>query len=289
MFKEETISLDRYAICGILTYGQASGRPAVVMFSAGLVHRVGPNRLHTKLARSLAQSGFSVFRVDFNGQGDSLQQADPGVMNEAHFLARILDTLEKKLKVNRFILAGLCSGADTAYRCSLADGRVTGLVMINGSGLTGRETETLYPMAEEQIRQRYYKKAVFDLQKWKKMVRGRSGLFKGGNLMRLVTGSRRPVKAALPSRPDPYRAVVEKGVSTLIILSEGSIAYDLLRILYPRGVHPPVSYQLLPDTDHIITPIRAQHSLIEKINTWMDIQFPMIDSKQSGSHEAAIQ
>lgn len=289
MFKEETISLDRSAICGILTYGQVLGRPPVVLFSAGLVHRVGPNRLYVKLARSLAQSGSSVFRVDFNGQGDSLQQADLAVTNEAHFLAQILDALEKKLKVNRFILAGLCSGADTAYRFSLADQRVTGLIMINGSGLTDREEEALYPVAEAQIRQRYYKKAVFDLQKWKKMVKGRSRLFKAGNLMRLLTGFHMPIKAALPSRPAPYQAVVEKGISTLIIISEGSIAYDLFRILYPRGVHPPISYHLLPDTDHIITPIRAQRSLIEKISTWMDLQFPMIDSKQPGSHETAIQ
>ena len=289
MFKEETISLDRSAICGILTYGQVLGRPPVVLFSAGLVHRVGPNRLHVKLARSLAQSGFSVFRVDFNGQGDSLQHADLAVTNETHFLAQILDTLEKKLKVNRFILAGLCSGADTAYRFSLADPRITGLIMINGSGLTGREGEALYPMAEAQIRQRYYKKAVFNLQKWKKMLKGRSRLFKSGNLMRFLPGFHRPVKEALPSGPTPYQAVVEKGISTLIIISEGSVAYDLFRILYPRGVHPPISYHFLPDTDHIITPIGAQHSLIEKINTWMDLQFPMIDSKQPGSHETAIQ
>ena len=45
--------------------------PAFILFNAGLLHRVGPNRLHVTLARRLARRGFPVLRFDFSGIGDS--------------------------------------------------------------------------------------------------------------------------------------------------------------------------------------------------------------------------
>ena len=45
-----------------------------VFLSAGLLHRVGPHGLHVRLARELAQMGFSSLRVDLAGTGDSPPQ-----------------------------------------------------------------------------------------------------------------------------------------------------------------------------------------------------------------------
>jgi hypothetical protein len=61
---------------GILTLPSMPPRnaqelPVFVFLSAGLLHRVGPYRLHVRLVRALAQMGFSSLRVDLAGTGDS--------------------------------------------------------------------------------------------------------------------------------------------------------------------------------------------------------------------------
>ena len=48
-----------------------ASRPAMIMLNAGLIHRVGPNRLHVRLARELAARGFLSLRLDLSGRGDS--------------------------------------------------------------------------------------------------------------------------------------------------------------------------------------------------------------------------
>jgi len=50
--------------------------PAVVLLNAGLLHRVGPNRIYVQLARKLAGFGFTVLRFDFSGMGDSRPRED---------------------------------------------------------------------------------------------------------------------------------------------------------------------------------------------------------------------
>jgi hypothetical protein len=50
--------------------------PAFLLLNAGLVHRVGPNRLHVKIARMLAAMGYVVCRFDFSGVGDSSVRRD---------------------------------------------------------------------------------------------------------------------------------------------------------------------------------------------------------------------
>src|SRR5882672_2499523 len=54
---------------GILTLpsmliGKARELPVFVFLNAGMLHRVGPYRLHVRLARDLSRMGFSSIRVD---------------------------------------------------------------------------------------------------------------------------------------------------------------------------------------------------------------------------------
>ena len=114
-------------------------RPAVVMFNAGLIHHVGPHRMHVKLARALAARGFGAARVDFAGIGDSMTRADR--LSPIELMQReageVLDELERRGH-RTFILLGLCSGAQAARQIACADARVRGVVLIN----TGRGVAT---------------------------------------------------------------------------------------------------------------------------------------------------
>ena len=62
-------------LLGILTTPADSvrvdGAPIAVIINAGIVHRIGPFGLHVKMARQLAEAGYSTLRLDLSGLGDS--------------------------------------------------------------------------------------------------------------------------------------------------------------------------------------------------------------------------
>ena len=49
---------------------------AVIFVNAGLIHHIGPNRLHVLLARALGRQGVASLRIDLSGVGDSAPRAD---------------------------------------------------------------------------------------------------------------------------------------------------------------------------------------------------------------------
>lgn len=123
---------------GILTlpagHSQVETRPTpvFVLLSAGLLHRVGPARLHVRLARELAGLGISTLRVDLAGVGDSAQR--PGVSNQqsvAADFAEIASALDLRLGGAPLVVGGLCAGADNAIRITLADTRVVGMLLLD--------------------------------------------------------------------------------------------------------------------------------------------------------------
>ena len=124
---------------GILTPAAAppgGDRPAIILLNAGAVNRSGPHRLYPTMARRWADLGFTVLRMDLSGIGDS-----PAVAGERENLVypreglndigAALDFLAAEVGAARFIVAGLCSGADLAYQAARRDERLAGVVMMN--------------------------------------------------------------------------------------------------------------------------------------------------------------
>lgn len=108
--------------------------PAFLILNAGLVHRVGPRRIYTQLARRLADAGFAALRFDVSGLGDSEVRRDGLPYHSSRFreTREAMDQLQSELGVSEFVLLGLCSGADHALRTACLDPRVTGVVSLNG-------------------------------------------------------------------------------------------------------------------------------------------------------------
>ncbi len=106
--------------------------PVFVFLSAGMLHRVGPTRLHVLLSRQLANRGFTSLRVDLSGKGDSPTR--PGLSNQQSVAAdfdEILRILKRRLGNTPLVLAGLCSGADNAIRLTVNEPRVVGMVLLD--------------------------------------------------------------------------------------------------------------------------------------------------------------
>ena len=135
-YREKTVRLGKTSpLLGILTEplaGTPTNGRGLVLLNAGLLHRVGPSRLHVQVAREMAPRGFQVLRFDFSGIGDSDARRD-GLAFEQSAVLEVQDAMDALAAkgVTDFTLMGLCSGADAAFLAALADPRVTGLVQLD--------------------------------------------------------------------------------------------------------------------------------------------------------------
>lgn len=128
-------------LVGILTSAGAVGGEgardgkaplAVVITNAGIIHRVGANRLHVRLARHLAALGIPCFRYDLPGIGDSEPTGTGPIMQENLAATRAaMDRLQSMGVADRFVMVGLCSGADHSFMTGVIEPRVAGALMID--------------------------------------------------------------------------------------------------------------------------------------------------------------
>ena len=106
--------------------------PVFVFVNSGLLHRVGPRRLYVRLARALAEIGFTSLRVDLAGKGDSLPSYQLTTEQSlAEDYKDIVAVLEARLDHLRLVVGGLCSGADDAIKLAPSDSRVIGMVLLD--------------------------------------------------------------------------------------------------------------------------------------------------------------
>jgi pimeloyl-ACP methyl ester carboxylesterase len=119
-------------LAGTMTLAEPPTVVGLVLPSAGLLHRIGPHRMHVRLARLAASRGVSSIRFDMPGIGDS--DAAPGrapyAEQELQASRTATDVLEQAAGCRRFILAGLCSGADSACNAALHDSRACALFLM---------------------------------------------------------------------------------------------------------------------------------------------------------------
>jgi hypothetical protein len=199
---------DRHLV-GILTRTSAAkDRPAVVIFNAGAVHRVGPNRVGVTLARELAAAGFACLRFDLEGIGDSVLRA-PGRENHPYPDTALADAkaafdfLRNDFGYKRFIPVGLCSGAHSAFHAglTLTDHAISELVLINPLTFYWEEGMSLDTTRhfEDAIQ---YRKSMRDPGRWLKLLRG------GVNMPRLAETVVGLAKAKVKSQGAALREIL---------------------------------------------------------------------------------
>ena len=122
-------------LLGTITFPEA-GRSApppfgVLLFNAGVIHRVGAHRVNVKLARAFAADGVATLRFDLHGMGDSLR-ADGRLSYKEQVVADLraaMDLLQASTGAQHFALVGFCSGALPSYWAAQADPRVSAIVL----------------------------------------------------------------------------------------------------------------------------------------------------------------
>ncbi|MDO9235410.1 MAG: alpha/beta fold hydrolase [Aquabacterium sp.] len=242
---------------------------AFVMLNAGVVSRIGPHRFNVKLSRHLATQGFSSLRFDLSGQGDS---APPSALAAASQEEQVmldlrdaLDHIAQTTGIERFVIAGICSGAVAAYFYAQRDERVIGTWMLDGY--------TFHTWQSHCIRY-------------------------AGKVSRLLTrdwsSTLAKIKALLSSDSQQVADEVDYGSNRQpskieYITAMQSMAHRGMRsfMMFSSDIHWYYNYQnqfvdafrgqdfashvttkYLPTTDHTLTQVKDQTYVIECIGTW---------------------
>jgi pimeloyl-ACP methyl ester carboxylesterase len=266
-------------LAGPGTLGRPSELPAVILLDAGLIHRVGPNRVHVKLARDLAALGLCALRFDFAGIGDSDSRDDnvPFEASAVHETTQAMDYLESTYGIRRFILAGICSGANVALRTACHDSRVVGVAAVNGTFMDTIQCQYLKERLEDGVRRRYYRKHVFDVGRWRKLLTGRTNLRHAAGLvtsrMPGLLHRHRPAQRQLDLSVE-CRLALDHGVRLLLIYSEGSSAWDAFHLTLESGLRSwrtsdRLRVKTVEDTDHVFTLLWSQKLLVDLMHQWV--------------------
>jgi pimeloyl-ACP methyl ester carboxylesterase len=127
------------SVIGVLSRphpGVVDREVAAVFLNSGLLHRVGPFRLYVLLARRLAKAGIAVLRIDQSGKGDSGRRHGlPFEQSVSKDFEDAADFLRQHLGIKRFIVLGLCSGADDALFLSSRYPEIAGAVLLEAFSL----------------------------------------------------------------------------------------------------------------------------------------------------------
>lgn len=259
------------SLVGIVTYPNKAGRetklPAVILANAGMVHRVGPHRIHVKMARRLALQGFLVLRFDFSGIGDSGPRFDnlPAQQSRIAELQDAMDELYKLKGAEEFILAGICSGAIASYQAGCVDPRVVGLVQINPPGYSNLQVS-------HAKWQRLLKELFSDPKTpLKKVTESSRYLRRAGHLSRVFTGKWKTGQEARRMR-ERFLAMNRRGIKLLFVYRVGDLGLHTLKSILGtqnESLVGDLQVHIVQKTDHIFTPLRSQEELLVLVSQWL--------------------
>jgi hypothetical protein len=303
MMYEEIVTFGRgVSLTGIFTpakVNEPNSKPCTILLNAGLIHKIGPNRLYKKLAGLYSENGFNAFRFDFSGMGDSEYSNKKVSSDEAYFdeISMAMRWIQENKGVDKFLLSGICSGARLAFLVSLEDSRVVGLSLIDGVYADENLMKKIGRQAEQNTTIRYYKKNMFSLSRWMKLLSGKSKFFKLKNIstkikqvgslviLKIVTvkklknngdSSQVPLSNVLYAKP--WEMLVDRGVKVQLIFCEGGSAIDIYNLSLAKQLSKykesgELQTILVKDADHTFTPIWSQNHLLELTTSWLKKEF----------------
>jgi pimeloyl-ACP methyl ester carboxylesterase len=249
---------------------QSAGGIGALLFNAGVVPRIGPNRLNVRIARALQARGIPALRFDLSGRGDSAP-ARGMESYEQQAVADIraaMNLLHERTGVTRFAILGLCSGAENAFHAALADERVIGVTLMDSYH---------YPTLRTHI------------NRFRRRASMQGGLIGAGTkwikrrLKRSANGSARAREGAANSfgsiRPTPeafarqLEKLIERGVKIDLLFSGSFLeTYNYenqFRDGFGRfGIVDRMHIEYRPDLDHTLSTAAMQIEMVRRTTQW---------------------
>jgi pimeloyl-ACP methyl ester carboxylesterase len=245
----------------------ASGAVGVIVLNAGLVHRIGPFRLHVEMTRRLNARGYPTLRFDLSTLGDS------GASDESQTLAQqvLADVRDAVTLLNqhsgctRVVLIGLCSGAQNAHAAACTDASVAGAIFLDG-----------YAYRTFGYRMRHYLPRLFDAGRWMRALAHRRNPS--------TPRSTEPVFSVAPLPQEVVRAdfasMLDRGLKLCLIYSGGISNYfnhaRQFRECFGRVIgRPGISTCFIGEADHTYILAGDRNRLLDDIEHWLSSNFPV--------------
>ena len=242
----------------------------VLMLTPGMLHHVGPFRLHVKMARQLSENGFYSLRFCLSGIGESLGVGAQGSSTEraADEVRQAMDWMFATHGIKRFVLFGLCSGADDSVYAALDDPRVVGLALMDGCG---------------------FRTTGYAIRKWlvhqpRKVVQRLLSIPRGGRLFHSAseaTASTLPVADDIREFPGrekaqaEFQSLVDRGVRLLFLYTGGVSSYyngqqqfyEMFPKLNDRGR---IQCRYFPKLDHVARLAEDRKLVVNEVSGWVN-------------------
>jgi pimeloyl-ACP methyl ester carboxylesterase len=239
--------------------------PGILLLNAGIIHHVGPNRIHVKIARAMAPMGFVVLRFDFSGIGDSKVRDDnlPFEESAVRETQEAMDYLSATRGIERFYLIGISSGAIVSYKAAGRDPRVIGATLINPASY-GEELRS-YAKAR-----RYWKNAFADPKRWLKAVTGKANYRVVGPRLRSMFSSRQKALSVANDIAADFHSLIERRVELRLVYSKGDLGLDCLDVilgneLWELSKRGTLKLEIIPEADHTCTLLESQQRLLRVV------------------------
>lgn len=250
----------------------ASRRRAVLLTNAGIISRVGPHRINVALARVAARLGLIGFRFDMAGLGDSQRRNSDGTLLQQRVsdIRAAMDHVERTWGASRFVMVGICSGADLAHLTALEDSRLDAIVMFDPYLYRTPRALLNHFLRQAQQRGWFYglRLAMSSLINPRRPFEDPNSLQDTAKQGRSIFPSREEFAARI-------KTLTERNVRILMVFSGSSPAMynyhaqfgDAFRAY---GFVDRIESVYLPGCDHMLTTSRGQASFQTLLLPWLE-------------------
>jgi pimeloyl-ACP methyl ester carboxylesterase len=259
----------RSHLVGTRTEPSGAARPVgFILLNAGVIHRIGPRRFNVKLARELGKQGFASLRFDLGGLGDSAASGSAASYEEQVCveLSAAMDALEAACGVTRFVIAGICSGAQAGLNTALQDPRVAGLWLLDGPA---------YPTFKAMLARlwlQWKREPLGSMQRWagkftRRLQRG------GGTSLPSTAGNAPRGAPPLPAFADMLTQLDARGVQLYLMYSSDvlwqySYQGQFRDTFKGQAFVTRVRCERLEEADHTLTALTVQRDVMDRIGRW---------------------
>ena len=260
----------RSGLVGIQTESQetaaSSDLPCVILLNSGIVHRVGTCRLSVKLTRALAAKGYHCLRYDSSGIGDSPPRKDTKPFEESAplELQEVMDSLQSTKGVEKFVVIGLCSGADVAYETAKIDSRICGIAQIDP-----------YSYKNWKYYWKYYWPRVTNIDTWVRLIKRKLSGGGGKAADAVVDDLELPTYIRVFPPKDSVRDGLKRLASRdvkIYAIFTGSAEYlyqeQFADVFSDVEMSELLTVTYLDNSDHMVTTLPEQRQLVSLISNW---------------------
>lgn len=265
-----------------------------LLLNAGAIRRIGPNRMWVEAARRWASRGIPTLRIDLIHLGDADGDERHYTSNKEFYrpevreqVAAMFDELEALGLPDRFLVGGLCSGANHAFHAGFSDPRVRAIVLINLWAFFW--TEELAASRDRRNAQRLLRNRSLRPIVRIAMGRGQIGRIAG---LRAALASVRPDFGRLYTDRvgDALDGLEAREVETLLLFSHNEPLYDdyFAKDWSTRlDRWPVVTLDRIPIRDHMFRPCWAQKHVSTQLDAAMQRALARVGSTVTLAPETA--